>query len=268
MSDRKSRLSTMPALAGVRLIADLPTASAPSMHYEPIQRRKLYQDVVERLTARIRAGEIAPGEQLPSERELMEQYVVGRPAVREALQVLERSGIVEISHGERAKVIVPTASHLMEQIAGGAKHMLNAQPGMLEHLKDARVFLETALARMAAEKASADDIRKLRACVDDYRAAVSDHQKLMDCDMAIHCQIAAMSGNPIYPAVVEAIFRWASEYYRSMVRKPGRENVSLSEHEEICKAIEAHDPARAEHAMRVHLTRANDLYRVNGKAQS
>ncbi len=237
-----------------------------TMRHQPIQRRKLYQDVVERLTSRIRAGEWSPGDELPSEHELMEQYVVGRPAIREALQALERSGIVEINQGEKARVIVPTANHLMEQIEGGAKHLLNSQPDMLGYLKDARLFLETALTRMAAEKASAQDVEKLRACVDNYRAAVSDQKQLMACDMAIHCQIAAISGNPIYPAMVESIFRWASEYYRSMVRKPGRENTSLIEHEAICEAIASHDPARAEQAMRVHLTRANDLYRATDKA--
>ena len=67
----------------------------------PIQKRKLYQDVVERLMQRISTGEIRPGDQLPPERELMDVYGVGRPAVREALQALEHSGIVEISHGAR-----------------------------------------------------------------------------------------------------------------------------------------------------------------------
>lgn len=53
---------------------------------EHIQRRKLYQEVLDRLMARITSGEIAPGEPLPSERELMAFYGVGRVAVREALQ--------------------------------------------------------------------------------------------------------------------------------------------------------------------------------------
>ncbi|MDZ7919532.1 MAG: GntR family transcriptional regulator [Rhodoferax sp.] len=61
------------------------------MSTDPIQRRKLYQDVLDRLLERIRNGEIPPGEQLPSERELMDTYQVGRPAIREALQSLERS---------------------------------------------------------------------------------------------------------------------------------------------------------------------------------
>jgi GntR family transcriptional regulator, sialic acid-inducible nan operon repressor len=71
----------------------------------PVQRRKLFQEVLDRLLERIRAGEFAPGDQLPSERDLMQSYAVGRPAVREALQALERDGIVSISHGERARVV-------------------------------------------------------------------------------------------------------------------------------------------------------------------
>jgi hypothetical protein len=62
------------------------------MHPEPILRRKLYQEVLDRLLARIENGEIAPGDPLPSERELMEAYGVGRPAIREALQALQRPG--------------------------------------------------------------------------------------------------------------------------------------------------------------------------------
>ena len=52
----------------------------------PIQRRKLFQEVLDRLLERLRQGEFQPGDQLPSERELMQFYGVGRPAVREALQ--------------------------------------------------------------------------------------------------------------------------------------------------------------------------------------
>src|SRR6056297_1022138 len=122
----------------------------------PIQRRKLFQEVLDRLIERIRAGEFPPGAQLPSERELMASYGVGRPAVREALQALERSGIVSISHGERARVVMPTADSLIEQIAGSAQHLLSVEPGTLGHLKDARLFLETGLAERAAERVTPD----------------------------------------------------------------------------------------------------------------
>lgn len=232
------------------------------MNSEPIQRRKLYQEVEQRLLDRIRSGEIPPGSQMPSERELMEVFGVGRPAIREALQSLERSGIVEIAHGERARVVMPTAESLIEQIAGGARHLLRMQPDTLAHLKDARVFLETGMARLAAERATDDDIARLRQRLDEHRQALNQLDVFLDRDMAFHREIARISGNPIFPAIVEALFHWAAEYYQAIVRAPGVENVTLAEHQRLFEAIAARNPAAAEQAMRDHLTRASALYRT------
>jgi DNA-binding FadR family transcriptional regulator len=239
------------------------------MSTEQIQRRKLYQEVLERLRERIRGGEIPPGAQLPSERDLMEFYGVGRPAVREALQALERSGIVEIAHGERARVVVPTAERLIEQIAEGAKHLLNTQPGTVEHLKQAGEFVEAGLARMGAVRASDDDIARLRRRLQEHHDAVHDARRFMACDMAFHRELARISGNPIFPAIVEALFQWASDYHQPLVRAPGAEQLTLAEHARLTEAVAAHDPDAAERAVREHLTRANALYRqVDGKPRT
>jgi DNA-binding FadR family transcriptional regulator len=227
----------------------------------PIQRRKLYQDVVERLMLRIQSGEIRPGDHLPPERELMDVYGVGRPAVREALQALERSGIVEISHGERAKVVVPTARDLILQIASGTRHLLQSQPDMLDHLKEARLFLEIGTARMAAQKAGPEDIEALRTRIEEQRAALTQMERFLACDMAFHREIARVSGNPIFPAVIEAVFQWAGDYYQPLVRAPGAEHLTLQEHTRLVDAIAAHDPDAAEAAVRAHVTRSNELYR-------
>ena len=228
---------------------------------EAITRRKLYQEVLDRLMHRIRSGEIGPGAHLPSERELMEEYGVGRPAVREALQALERSGIVEIAHGERARVVVPTPERLEAQIAGGAKHLLRSQPQSQDHLKQARLFQETGTARMAAEMATEEQVATLRLAVARQRAAMDHVEEFIVRDMALHREIAEVSGNPIFPALVEAMFLWAAEYYRNMVRAPGAEELTLAEHTRIVDAIAAHDPQAAAEAMHAHLTRANTLYR-------
>jgi GntR family transcriptional regulator, sialic acid-inducible nan operon repressor len=227
---------------------------------ETIQRRKIYQEVLDRLMERIRSGGIRAGAQLPSERELMDEYGVGRPAVREALQALERSGIVEIVHGERARVVVPTAERLVAQIAGGAMHLLRSQPGSLEYMKEARVFLECGMARMAAEKSTEEQVARLRLAIAQQRAATAEYDQFVERDMAFHREIAGITGNPIFPAIAEALFRWAAEYYQTLVRAPGAEELTLTEHERIVDAIAAHDPDAASEAMHAHLTRANRLY--------
>ncbi len=231
------------------------------MMIEPIQKRKLYQEVIDRLMLRIENGELNPGDQLPSERELMETYGVGRVAIREALQDLARSGIVEISHGERARVVTPTASLLIEQIAEGARHLLRIQPETLSHIKEARTFLETGMVRLAAIKATPEDVRLLQEHLENQRLSILEIDQFMKHDMLFHREIARISGNPIFPAIVEAIFGWASAHYQSIVRAPGVEQLTLSEHQKIIDSIAAHDAETSVQAMSDHLNRANDLYR-------
>ncbi|HMN81864.1 MAG TPA: transcriptional regulator NanR [Burkholderiaceae bacterium] len=227
----------------------------------PIQRRKLYHEVLDRLMQRIHSGEIRPGDKLPAERELMDQYGVGRPAIREALQAMERSGIVEITHGERARVVVPTADDLIRQIGSGARHLLNTQPDTFEHLKHARVFLEAGMAREAAGCATPEQIALLRTRIDEQRESLSRLDEFLDRDMAFHREIARINGNPIFSAIVEAVFRWGGDYYQPLVRAPGAEQLTISEHRAIVDAIEAGDAAGAERAMRAHLLRSNEIYR-------
>lgn len=231
------------------------------MKPEPISRRKLYQEVLNRLLARIESGEIEPGDALPSERELMEAYGVGRPAIREALQSLERWGLVTITHGERARLVVPSAGTLIAQIQEGARHLLRSEPTSLNHLKDARLFLETGLARLAAERADQAGIERLWERVEEHRDALKHLDEFLARDMAFHREISVLTGNPIFPALIEAMFGWLSSYYRSLVRAPGAEMLTIAEHEQIAAAIAAHDADAAGAAMRDHLTRANELYR-------
>jgi DNA-binding FadR family transcriptional regulator len=227
----------------------------------PIQRRKLFQEVLDRLIERIRSGEFRPGDQLPSERELMTTYGVGRPAVREALQALERDGIVSISHGERARVVMPTAGTLIEQIASSAQHLLTVEPGTLEHLKDARLFLETGLARRAAGNVSPEGLARLQERLDAHIAARNRLEEFLPRDMEFHRQIAVMTGNPIYPAIIEAMFGWLSAFYVDLVRLPGLEELTIAEHQRIFDAIAKGDGDAAAAAMHDHIARANELYR-------
>jgi DNA-binding FadR family transcriptional regulator len=227
---------------------------------EAIPRRKLYQEVLDRLLARIRAGEFEPGAQLPSERALMEAYGVGRPAVREALQTLERMGLVSITHGERAKVLAPDAHSVIGQIADITRHMLSSSAQTLEHLKEARVFFEVGMVRMAAQKATKADVEALRCALDEHRESLADLPQFLAKDMAFHRTIAAVSRNPIYVALAQAMFEWLAQFHADVVRAPGLEQLTIAEHTRIFERIAARDPEGAAKAMTAHLTRANTLY--------
>ena len=231
---------------------------------EQIVRRKLSDEVFERLKAMITSGELQPGDEMPSERELMERFGVGRPAIREAMQALAGMGLVMISHGERAKVLELTAQSIFRQMDMTAKIMLAKSSDSLEHLKSARIFFERGMAREAALKGNAADIDDLRGILDHQRNALGDAEAFISADMEFHARIARISGNPIYIAVSGAMLGWLKEYHTEMLIWTGKEKFTLAEHEEIITCLAARDPDAAEQAVLKHLERSRSLYSRNG----
>ncbi|MGL6181158.1 MAG: GntR family transcriptional regulator, partial [Aestuariivirga sp.] len=78
-----------------------------------LKRSRLFEQIAEILEQRIRSQLSAPGDELPSERDLMKEFGVGRTAVREALFHLQRMGLVELRPGARARVATPTPAAVM-----------------------------------------------------------------------------------------------------------------------------------------------------------
>jgi DNA-binding FadR family transcriptional regulator len=227
---------------------------------DPIVRRKLSDEVFDRLKALIASGELHPGDAMPSERDLMERFGVGRPAIREAMQQLSNMGLLTISHGERAKVRQPTARSLFQQVDAAAHIMLSTSPDSLEHLKEARRFFELGMVREAATKAAPKNVAALRETLKRQRLNLGDADAFIGADMRLHTQIAAISGNPLYEAVSEAMLGWLKQYHTEMLIWTGKEKYTLAEHEEIIECIAAHDVDAAERAMIKHLDRSAALY--------
>ena len=141
---------------------------------DPIVRRKLWHEVFDRLKAMITRGELAPGDAMPSERDLMDRFGVGRPAIREAMQALANMGLITISHGERARVRQLTARSIIQQVDLTAHMLLSASPDSLEHLKQARRFFERGMVREAAEKATESDVTGLEETLRDQGGKLDD----------------------------------------------------------------------------------------------
>ncbi|WP_374332597.1 transcriptional regulator NanR [Aestuariivirga sp.] len=234
------------------------------MQTERIIRRKLSDEVLERLLRLFSDGNLKPGDAMPSERELMERFGVGRPAIREAMQSLANMGLVSISHGERARVQELTAQSIIRQVDLSAHIMLQRSSSSLEHLKAARLFFERGMVREAAAKATAEDVARLRTIVAEQRAALGDAVAFMSADMRLHTEIAAISGNPIFVSVSEAMLGWLKAYHTELLMWSGKENYTLAEHAVIIDAIEKGDGDAAEAAMVKHLQRSSGLYGLKG----
>ena len=226
----------------------------------PIQKKELYQSVLDRLIVTIASKEFQPGAQLPSERELMAMIGVGRPSIREAMLTLQQMGLIRISHGERARVVKPTPEAIIDQISAAMILLLADNPKGLEELKSARIMIEVGLARMAATSATANDIRFLDECIKDMQAQQGDSAAFVATDMRFHEILAGISGNSLIAAAVSGMLVWLTRFKTDMVVVKGAEQLTIEEHKLILDAIRNNDAEAAGAAMGRHLTRANALY--------
>lgn len=227
---------------------------------EPVQKKKLYESVLDRLIEAITSNEFPPGSQMPSERELMAKIGVGRPSIREAMLTLQQMGLIKISHGERARVVKPSIDVIVDQISSAMFMLLLTNPRGLEELKSARIMMEVGLVRLAAERAGPNDLRYLQDAIREMREATGDAAAFVAADMKFHEVIAGISGNSLIAAAVGAILGWLSKFRHEMVAVKGAETLTVQEHEAIFQAIVDRDPNAAEQAMQRHLSRANALY--------
>lgn len=225
----------------------------------PIRRRRLSDEVLAEFERLIVSGAYAPGDLLPSERELMERFRVGRPAIREALFSLQKSGLVALTSGARARVTEPSADRVISQLTGAARYFLSTEEGE-RAFQDARMFFEVGLARNAATHATREDIARLKRALRANENAVGDVEEFQRTDVAFHVQLALISKNPIFKAIHDAIEAWLLQQRRISLIVPGALSEARDYHRRIFEAIAAHQPDRADEAMRDHLRSVAEYY--------
>jgi len=221
--------------------------------------RKRAHEVAERLEHMIAGGNYGAGDQLPSEKDLAQSLGVGRPAVREALFLLQQAGLVAISNGTRARVTTPDDRFVVAQLSAMTRR-LSATPQGQRHVEQGRWVLESGLAAMAAELATAEDVARLKAALDRNVAALGNVAEFVRTDVAFHYEIALVARNPVFLAIHEVVVEWLTEQRTRTINLPDADRLSVRDHAAIFEAIAAHDPMRAFHEMASHLKLVSQLY--------
>jgi DNA-binding FadR family transcriptional regulator len=206
--------------------------------------RQRYEQVADRIAADIRAGRLARGERLPSERDLARRLEVGRASVREAIAALQVAGLVETRPGSGSFVAVAP---------GEVREVHDSSPS---DLLEARALLEPQVARLAAQRAGQDEeIESLLAMMEDATGDVWN-----DCDRRFHQRIAALTGNPVLVDLADRIAAVMDEPLWQRLRDdsiavPGRTTLHLAEHRMIYEAIAEGDADAAELYASQHIRR-------------
>ncbi|MCM0018362.1 MAG: FCD domain-containing protein [Tagaea sp.] len=232
---------------------------ASSLEGHPIDRRRLFEEVAERIEGLIVSGRLRPGDKLPSERDLMNLFGIGRTSIREALFALQRKGIVAAQSGGRPVVIEPKAEVIVSELSGAVRLYLAAGDGTREFQRARRLF-EPAVARNAARIATDADIVRLRAALDANKAALGDPKRFVDTDIDFHYAVVQLTRSRLLIAMHQAVFEWLREQRTSSIEPGGSSDAAYRAHERVFEAIEARDPDAAESAMLAHLDEVENYY--------
>lgn len=224
------------------------------MKFQPIKPKKVSSQIAEQIRASILAGEFAPGEKLPPERELAEMFGVSRPSVREALNMLAASGLVMSYQGGGTVVI-----SLVESVAGNPlTELIRAQQERALDVIEVRKGMESWTAYYAAERALPEDLRRLEEIVDGMRRNLDGLKHSEDLDANFHIVIARATHNIVWLHMMQSLFDAMKEFQQSVWRAvylTSEDHHLLYEHHRtIFERIKARDPEGARDAMGVHLT--------------
>ena len=209
--------------------------------------------IATQLVELIELQKLMPGDKLPPERQLADLLEVSRPSLREALHILQAQGLVQIKHGQGTFVQEPVVAQELRASVMTKTHGLN-------ELFDAREVLEVPASKWAAEKATKEDIRLLRATLNqiDTITAIEpiDFDQLQALDAKFHLTIVGIAGNRFINQTLNVLQDVMKMSMETTLRLPGRSEISRSEHNEILAAIENGDGDLASKLTLRHITGA------------
>jgi DNA-binding FadR family transcriptional regulator len=220
------------------------------MPIQTIDSDRLYRKIARQLSGLIDAGEFKPGERLPAERELAQQFGVSRPSVREALIALEIQGKVEVRVGSGVFVATPRPTVVRCAVEEGE--------GPFE-LIQARKLIEGETAAVAAREATSAEVEAIGVAVEEMHRCHQRGESTDAADRSFHTNIARATHNHVLASVVQmlwdegrgAIWKTMEKHFQT----PALRAATLRDHRAVHEAIAEHDARAARTAMHRHLSR-------------
>jgi GntR family transcriptional repressor for pyruvate dehydrogenase complex len=216
---------------------------------KPIEQKTTTELVAQRLVALLSDGTLRPGDKLPPERELAQQLDVSRTTVREALKLMTLSGLLEAKRGDGTYVRQEFTSFLSQQIEWPV--LLSVHE--LDMIVEVREGLEVKAARLAAERATPEEIERIAVFRQLLEIKGRDIERETDLDMEFHHAVADASHNELLCRLMLSLQNILRQYIALSNQMTDRLETTVAEHQAIFEGIKAKDPVAAERAMIEHL---------------
>lgn len=222
----------------------------------------LADSVTEVLQGKIRRGEFAVGDRLPSEAALAQLFNVSRTVIREAVSRLKAEGLVATHQGKGTLIL---------KVSHSARFKIDADDGSVQavlRVMELRIGLEAEVAALAAERRTIAQNAVIQRALLSIDRAVAEGRDGVDEDVSFHDAIANATGNPLYPSLLgflRQFLREAVTLGRMSESDSGDIKTQLrDEHHAVAEAIARQDVEAARGAARRHI--ANVATRIRGAA--
>jgi DNA-binding FadR family transcriptional regulator len=222
------------------------------MSFKSAARKTLSQSVVDQFLDQFRRGALKPGDRLPTERELMEQFGVGRSTIREALQGLARMNLIEGRPGagtvvRQFDVSAYLRPELFSAVLGGS-----SAPELLE----TREIIEVAVVALAAQRATEGDLAALAKMLDTAEEALARQEQTYELSALFHVGLAQAAHNSLLLNIMLSIYELLRARGEHTVDQHGYLRWEIESHRELYELVRARDVEGARAAMLVHLRRS------------
>lgn len=207
--------------------------------------------VAQQIVADIQRRGNVPGDRLPPEKAMLEQYQIGRGTLRESLRYLELQGLISLKPGPGGGPVVekPTGTGLATVIS----LLLQMENAPYRNIIEARGSLEPAMSRLAASRMSDEELASLRENLDRMLAGIDDSEVFAQANQEFHDIIAHSSGNALFAHMIDAL-TGILDGTSIGIEYPKHRRLAVHEaHTRIYETLAAHDPVAAADAMREHI---------------
>ena len=220
------------------------------MEFREITPVRLYESVIEQIMNLIKNNKLKPGDKLPPERELAEKLSISRGSLREAFRVLESRGLIKSKPGggRYIREIRKNGHNSTENIISSLE-----KSSILE-LLEAREMLEIKIAKIAAQRATPEDIELIKEALNKINEEEElKHGKETESDTEFHLAIASASHNFVFVNIIKLHLDLLKDTREKTWQIPRRREEQQKEHRAIFQAIKEHNTKKAHEAMLRHL---------------
>ena len=231
-----------------------PTVVGQSL-YKTVRASRLYEQIVRQIEESILSGALKPGDQLPAERDLAQQFGVSRTAVREAVKCLREKGLLEAFSGKGTFVTNSTSQAIRKSL-----DLLTriGQPEGLTHLVELRQILEPEIAALAATRMDDQLLTAMREAVATMDNNLQEPDAYIEADLDFHLAMAEAAGNPLVLSLLDSIVGLLREQRLRIFHVDGGPEHGQFHHKRILEAIERRSPEAARELMRAHLLQVHE----------